>query len=105
MTKYAYIRTNGIRMHCASSGEGPVVLLLHGFPEFWYSWRHQLEPLATAGFRAVAPDLRGWGKTDKPRGISAYQVSELLRDIDGLRAALGAEQVDVIVHDWGGGLA
>lgn len=86
-------------------GEGPPVLLLHGFPEFWYSWRFQLPALAGAGFQAVAPDLRGWGKTDKPRGIAAYQVKELLKDIDGLRSELGAERVHVVGHDWGGALA
>lgn len=81
------------------------VLLLHGFPEFWYSWRHQIPALAGAGFRAVAPDLRGWGETDKPRGVAAYRISALLGDLKGLVEALGGAPVHVVGHDWGGGLA
>lgn len=105
MTSFRFVHVNGIRMHCAVDGEGPPVLLLHGFPEFWYSWRHQIPALAEAGFQAVAPDLRGWGKSEKPAGVAAYQVKELLQDIDGLRAELGAKQVHIVGHDWGGGLA
>lgn len=105
MTSFRFVSVNGIRIHCAVEGNGPPVLLLHGFPEFWYSWRHQIPALAEAGFQAVAPDLRGWGKSEKPAGVAAYQVKELLQDIDGLRAELGAKQVHLVGHDWGGGLA
>jgi pimeloyl-ACP methyl ester carboxylesterase len=105
MIQFDYITTNGIQMHYASAGEGPLVILLHGFPEFWYSWRHQIPALAAAGFRVVAPDLRGWGKTDKPKGVESYRWETLLKDIDGLRQALGSDQAHLVGHDWGGALA
>lgn len=105
MREHGWAETNGIRIHYVAAGQGPLVLLLHGFPEFWYSWRRQLPALAAAGLRAVAPDLRGWGETDRPRGVAAYRVEELLKDIDGLRQALGAPRVHVVGHDWGGLLA
>jgi pimeloyl-ACP methyl ester carboxylesterase len=69
---YRFIQSNGIQMHVAEQGEGPLVLLCHGFPESWYSWRHQLPALAEAGFRAVAPDMRGYGRTDRPEPIDQY---------------------------------
>jgi pimeloyl-ACP methyl ester carboxylesterase len=90
-------------------GEGPLVVLLHGFPEFWYAWRHQIPALAAAGFRAVAPDLRGYNLSEKPRGVKAYRIEALLGDLAGLIALLGAEQGDerahVVGHDWGGAFA
>ncbi len=95
------VATNGISLNIAEQGEGPLVLLLHGFPESWYSWRHQFAPLAAAGFHAVAPDMRGYGASDKPRDISAYNQVEVVADIIGLIAALGAESAVVIGHDWG----
>ncbi len=76
------IMTNGIRMHYVTQGEGPLIVLLHGFPEFWYSWRHQIPVLAEQGYHVVAPDLRGYNDTDKPR--TGYDVATLLRDIQGL---------------------
>src|SRR5690242_12292032 len=85
--RHRIVRTNGIDMHVAEAGHGPAVLLLHGFPEFWYSWRHQLPALAAAGFHAVAPDLRGYGHTDAPAG--AYGLRENLADLTGLLDALG----------------
>jgi epoxide hydrolase 4 len=100
---------NGIRLHWVEQGEGPLVLLLHGFPEFWYAWRHQVPALAAAGFRAVAPDLRGYNLSDKPRGVRAYRIEALVGDLEGLIALLGAEQGDarahVVGHDWGGAFA
>ena len=78
------IQTNGINMHIAEAGEGPTVLLCHGFPESWYSWRHQLPALAQAGYRVVAPDMRGYGRTDAPQAIDQYTVFHLVGDMVGL---------------------
>src|SRR5207302_299213 len=94
-----------VRLHCTEMGRGPLVLLLHGFPECWVSWRNQLPALAGAGFRAVAPDLRGYGRSDKPRGLDAYRVEVLARDVARLVEALGAERARVVGHDWGGAVA
>src|SRR3954468_12951859 len=96
---------NGISLHCAEAGRGPLVLLLHGFPEHWASWRYQVPALAAAGFRVVAPDLRGYGESDKPRGLDAYRVDVLAEDVARLVTALGAERAAVVGHDWGGALA
>jgi pimeloyl-ACP methyl ester carboxylesterase len=94
------ISANGIRLHVAEAGEGPLVLLLHGFPEFWWAWRGQLPALAAAGFRAVAPDLRGYGASDKPpRG---YDLPSLSADVAALVRALGERDAVVVGHDWGG---
>ncbi len=91
---------NGIRLHVVQAGDGPLVLLLHGFPEFWWSWRHQLVGLADAGYRAVAVDLRGYGESDKPpRG---YDLWTLAGDAAGLVRALGAAKAVIVGHDWGG---
>jgi len=97
--------TNGIRMHLAEQGEGPLVVLCHGFPESWYSWRHQLWALAEAGFHAVAPDMRGYGQTDKPAAIDQYTLLHSIGDVVGLLDALGAEQAVIAGHDWGAPLA
>jgi pimeloyl-ACP methyl ester carboxylesterase len=85
------IETNGIRMHVAEQGQGPLVILCHGFPECWYSWRHQLLALAKAGFRAVAPDLRGYGLSDRPEELEKYTILHDIGDIVGLVAALGCQ--------------
>jgi pimeloyl-ACP methyl ester carboxylesterase len=95
------IETNGIRMHLAAQGEGPLVVLCHGFPESWYSWRHQLPALAEAGFHAVAPDMRGYGHTDRPDAIDQYTLLHLVGDVVGLLDALGEEQAVIAGHDWG----
>jgi pimeloyl-ACP methyl ester carboxylesterase len=95
------IATNGIELNIAERGEGPLVLMLHGFPESWYSWRHQFEPLANAGYHAVAPDMRGYGKSDKPQAIEAYNPVEVTNDVIGLIDALGYDTAVVIGHDWG----
>ena len=97
------IMTNGIRMHYVTQGTGPLVVLLHGFLEFWYSWRHQIPFLAEHGYTVVAPDLRGYNDSDKPR--KGYDVPTLLRDIVGLIRGVGEEQVSIVGHDWGGALA
>src|SRR2546425_7799499 len=94
-----------VRLHCAEMGQGPLVLLLHGFPECWVSWRNQMPALAAAGFRAVAPDLRGYGKSDKPSGLDAYRIEVLARDVARLVEALGAERAHVVGHDWCGAVA
>lgn len=93
------VSANGIRLHVAECGEGPLVVLLHGFPEFWWTWRHQLPALADAGFRAVALDLRGYGDSDKPpRG---YDLWTLAGDVAGLIRALGEPEARIVGHDWG----
>jgi epoxide hydrolase 4 len=97
------IITNGIRMHYVTMGEGPLIVLLHGFPEFWYSWRYQIPFLANLGYTVVAPDLRGYNDTDKPR--KGYDVPNLLRDIEGLIKGLGQAMAIIVGHDWGGVLA
>ena len=99
------LATNGIRLHCVVAGSGPLVVLLHGFPEFWYSWRHQIPALVAAGFRVAAPDLRGYNDSDKPEGIEAYRMTELVEDVAGLVRALGEERAAIVGHDWGGALA
>jgi pimeloyl-ACP methyl ester carboxylesterase len=93
------IETNGIRLHVAEQGEGPLIILCHGFPECWYSWRHQLGALAKAGFRAVAPDLRGYGRSDRPEEAEKYTILHDIGDIVGLVDALGAEQAVIAGHD------
>ena len=95
------VETNGISLNIAEQGEGPLVLMLHGFPESWYSWRHQFSALAEAGYHAVAPDMRGYGDSDKPFEIEAYNQVEVVNDIIGLIPALGYETAVVFGHDWG----
>ena len=95
------VGTNGIELNIAEQGEGPLVLMLHGFPESWYSWRHQIPAVAGAGFHAVAPDMRGYGKSDKPDDIATYNQVEVSNDIVGLISALGYETAIVFGHDWG----
>jgi epoxide hydrolase A/B len=99
------VETNGIHMHLAEAGAGPVVLLCHGFPESWYSWRHQLPALAEAGFHAVAPDMRGYGQTERPEAIDQYTLLHLVGDMIGLLDVLGADQAVIAGHDWGAPVA
>ena len=97
------VSANGTRFHVVEAGSGPLVLLLHGFPQFWWAWRHQLAALPDLGLRAVAPDLRGYGASDKPpEGYDAYTLAA---DIAGLVRALGERKAIVVGHDWGGALA
>jgi pimeloyl-ACP methyl ester carboxylesterase len=102
-----YVKTNGIKLHVLQAGaiDGPLVLLLHGFPEFSYAWRYQIPALADAGFRVWAPDQRGYNLSDKPKGIGSYTLDALSRDVVGLIDASGYDQVYVVGHDWGGFVA
>ncbi len=102
---HRFVKTNGIRMHLAEQGEGPLVILCHGFPEGWYSWRHQLTALADAGYHAVAPDQRGYGQTERPEPIEAYHILELTADMAGLAHALGEQEATIVGHDWGAPVA
>lgn len=99
------VEANGIRIHLAEQGAGPLVLLCHGFPESWYSWRHQLEALAAAGFHAVAPDMRGYGLTDSPADIERYTLFHLVGDMVGVLDALGEKTAVIAGHDWGAPVA
>lgn len=101
------VSASGLRFHVAECGPetGPPVLLLHGFPECWYSWRQQLEALGAAGFRAMAPDLRGYNQTDKPAQVKDYAPDQLAQDVVALANALGYKRLDVVGHDWGGAIA
>jgi pimeloyl-ACP methyl ester carboxylesterase len=99
------VTANGIRVHLAEQGAGPLVLLCHGFPEGWYSWRDQLAALAAAGYHAVAPDMRGYGGTEAPSAISAYSIFDMVGDVVGLVAALGEKRAVIIGHDWGANVA
>ena len=92
-------------MHIAEAGEGPLVLLIHGWPESWYSWRHQLPALAAAGFHAVAPDVRGYGRTDAPQPVEAYSMKQMTADYVGVLDALGEETAVIVGHDWGAPMA
>lgn len=94
-----------VRLHYVEAGEGPLVILLHGFPEFWYAWRHQIPALAAAGFRVVAPDMRGFHLSDKPKAVQAYRTDRLAADVAALIRHLGAEQAAVVGHDWGAAVA
>jgi len=99
------VEANGIRIHLVEEGQGFPVILCHGFPELWYSWRYQIPALAASGFRAIAPDLRGYGETDKPSEIEAYDIHHLVADMSGLLDALGLEKAVIVGHDWGGVIA
>ena len=103
--QHRIVETNGLRMHIAEQGTGPTVLLCHGFPECWYSWRHQLSALAAAGFHAVAPDMRGYGQTDAPPEIERYTLLHMVGDMVGLLDALGVAQAVIAGHDWGASVA
>ena len=103
---FSSIETNGIRMRLAEMGsKGPLVLLAHGWPESWYSWRHQLTALSEAGFRVVAPDMRGYGETDAPEEIDKYDIEQLSADMVGILDALGEETATIVGHDWGAPVA
>jgi pimeloyl-ACP methyl ester carboxylesterase len=99
------IATNGINLRVALTGAGPLVLLIHGWPESWYSWRHQIKALSAAGYRVAVPDVRGYGGSDKPHEIEAYDMASMTADMAGLIAALGEKQAVVIGHDWGAPIA
>jgi pimeloyl-ACP methyl ester carboxylesterase len=100
-----YAEVGDVKLHYVEAGDGPLVVLLHGFPEFWYGWRKQIAPLVKAGFRVVAPDLRGYNLSSRPDGYDAYTADKLAGDIRGLIRELGAESAMVVGHDWGGTVA
>ncbi len=95
------IESNGIKLRIAEAGSGPLVIFVHGWPESWYSWRHQLPAVAAAGFHAVAPDMRGYGKSDKPEAVEDYDIQHLTADLVGIVDALGEKQAILVGHDWG----
>jgi pimeloyl-ACP methyl ester carboxylesterase len=98
---HRYADLGDVRLHYVEAGEGPLVMLLHGFPQFWYQWRHQVPALVEAGFRVVAPDMRGYNLSDKPPGVRAYRVELLARDVERLIVACGERTAALVGHDWG----
>lgn len=102
--QHSFIETNGVNLHYVSAGSGKLMLMLHGFPEFWYSWRHQITEFA-ADYHTVAVDLRGYNDSDKPEGVAAYQMAELVEDVRGIITGLGYQDCILVAHDWGGAIA
>ncbi|MEJ1932058.1 alpha/beta hydrolase [Nostoc sp. NIES-2111] len=102
--QHEYITTNGLKLHYITQGTGPLMLMLHGFPECWYSWRHQI-PVFAQYFQVVAVDLRGYNDSDKPKEQSAYVMDEFIKDVEGLIRGLGHEKCILVGHDWGGAIA
>ncbi|MBW4575926.1 MAG: alpha/beta hydrolase [Aphanothece sp. CMT-3BRIN-NPC111] len=102
--KHEYIISNGIKLHYVTQGEGPLMLMLHGFPEFWYSWRHQIPEFAL-DFKVVALDLRGYNDSDKPPKKSSYVMDEFIKDVEGVIKGLGYDRCVLVGHDWGGAIA
>ena len=103
--EHRIVEANGIRLHVAEMGQGPAVVFCHGWPETWYSWRHQLPALARAGFRALAPDMRGYGRSDAPEPIEAYTQLHIVGDMVGLIDALEIPDAVIVGHDWGAPVA
>jgi epoxide hydrolase 4 len=102
--QHGYITTNGVKLHYVSQGEGALMLMLHGFPEFWYSWRHQIPEFAK-NYKVVALDLRGYNDSDKPKETSAYVMAEFIKDVEGVIRGLGYDKCVLVAHDWGGAIA
>lgn len=102
--KHEYVISNGVKLHYVTQGEGPLMLMLHGFPEFWYSWRHQIPEFAK-DFKVVALDLRGYNLSDKPHDPGAYTMEELVTDVEGVIQELGYDRCVLVGHDWGGAIA
>jgi len=103
--EFRMLQSNGITMRVATMGDGPAVLLAHGWPESWYSWRHQIRALADAGYQAIAPDMRGYGETDAPGDVAGYNLVNLAADMVGILDALDIEQATMVGHDWGSPVA
>lgn len=105
--RFGHAAVNGVVLHYAEAGpqDGPPVILLHGFPEFWAGWRHQIGALAAAGFRVIAPDQRGYNLSDKPKGVAAYDLDRLVGDVIGLADYFGIARIKLIGHDWGASVA
>ncbi|ABW26217.1 alpha/beta fold hydrolase [Acaryochloris marina] len=102
--QHDYITTNQVRLHYVTQGEGPLMLMLHGFPEFWYSWQHQI-PVFAQDYKVVALDMRGYNDSEKPQDVSAYRMAELIKDVQGVIQGLGYDQCILVAHDWGGAIA
>lgn len=102
--QHQFITTNQVRLHYVTQGEGPLMLMLHGFPEFWYSWHHQI-PVFAQDYKVVALDMRGYNDSDKPQDVSAYRMVELIKDVKGVIQGLGYDQCILVAHDWGGAIA
>jgi len=102
-----FFQSSDVRLHAVAAGpkDGRVVILLHGFPEFWYGWRRQIEPLAAAGFRVIVPDQRGYNLSTKPSGVAAYALPELVSDVIAIADQLGQERIFLAGHDWGAAVA
>lgn len=98
---FQQIETNGIRLRTVVEGKGPLVILLHGFPQCWYLWRHQIDPLVNAGFQVAVPDQRGYGGSDRPPEIEAYDITHLTNDVVGIADTLGHEKFYLVGHNWG----
>ncbi len=107
MIEHSQVQAGDVRLHCAAMGpaDGPLVILLHGFPDCWITWKSQMGALAAQGFRAVAPDMRGYGESDKPRAVAEYRLEKLTGDVAALIDALGQSSAHVVGHDWGGNVA
>lgn len=104
MLEHQFIESNGVKLHYVTQGEGPLMLMLHGFPEFWYSWRHQI-PAFTQDYKVVALDLRGYNESEKPAAVDAYRMPELIKDVRGVIGGLGYKNCVLVGHDWGGFIA
>jgi len=106
-TESLFVSVNGVRLHAVVAGpkDGPLVLLLHGFPECWFTWRSQIAPLVEAGYRVVVPDQRGYNLSDKPSGVESYQIDRLTADVRELIHVMGRERAIIVAHDWGGAVA
>ncbi|MEM6835430.1 MAG: alpha/beta hydrolase [Cyanobacteria bacterium P01_C01_bin.120] len=102
--QHQFVHSNGVRLHYVTQGQGPLLLFLHGFPEFWYTWRHQI-PVFAEHFTVVAIDLRGYNDSDKPTAVSDYAIPTVVKDVSELITTLGHEQCYLVGHDWGGGIA
>jgi epoxide hydrolase 4 len=105
LLEHRYADLGDVHLHYVEAGEGPLVVLLHGFPQFWYMWRYQIPVLAEVGFRVIAPDMRGYNLSEKPRGVRSYRVELLARDVERLILACGEESAVVVGHDWGAAVA
>ncbi len=95
------LAVNGLSLRAAVEGDGPLVIMVHGWPELWYSWRHQIKPIVQAGYRVVAPDVRGYGGSDKPYDVEAYDMVNMMADVIGIIDAFGEDTAILVGHDWG----